>query len=147
VESGSPAILKKINRGITTQQVEQTIRLCKEGGVKTAISFMLGIPGETATDLKATYEFAKKIDPDWCHFNIFIAYPGCYLYEEILRDGLYDRLEDFLAYVKTEEFDYVSLLETQRRFHRAFNRRPKRILKKIRREGPVSVLRHRLIPR
>src|SRR3972149_1162696 len=147
VESGYPAILKKINRGITTQQVEQTIKLCKEEGVKTAVSFMLGIPGETVKDMKATYEFAKKIDPDWCHFNIFIAYPGCYLYEEILRDGLYDRLEDFLAYVKTEDFNYESLLETQRRFHRAFNRRPKRILRKIRREGPVNVLRHRLIPR
>ena len=144
VESGSPAILKKINRGITTQQVEDAIRLCKEEGVQTAVSFMLGIPGETTKDMKATYEFAKKIDPDWCHFNIFIAYPGCYLYEEILRDGLYDRLEDFLAYVKTEDFNYESLLETQRRFHRAFNRRPKRILRKIRREGPVNVLRQGL---
>ena len=144
VESGSPAILKKINRGITTRQVEHTIELCKEEGVQTAISFMLGIPGETAKDMKATYEFATKIDPDWCHFNIFIAYPGCDVYDEIIRDGLYDRLEDFLAYVKTDDFNYESLLEIQRRFHRAFNRRPKRILRKIRREGPVNVLKQGL---
>jgi radical SAM superfamily enzyme YgiQ (UPF0313 family) len=105
---------------------------------------MLGIPGETVKDMKTTYEFATKVDPDWCHFNIFIAYPGCAVYEEILRDGLYDRMEDFLAYVKTKDFNYESLLETQRRFHRAFNRRPKRILRKIRKEGPVNVLRQRL---
>jgi len=141
VESGSPAVLKKINRGITTQQVEQTIRLCKEEGVKTAVSFMLGIPGETVKDMKATYEFAKKIDPDWCHFNIFIAYPGCYLYEEILRDGLYDRLEDFLAYVKTEDFNYESLLEIQKRYQSDLDLSPKRILRKMRREGFWTVLK------
>jgi anaerobic magnesium-protoporphyrin IX monomethyl ester cyclase len=141
VESGSPEILKKINRGITPEQVEHTIRLCKEEGVNTAVSFMLGIPGETAKDMQDTYKFAKKIDPTWCHFNIFIAYPGCCLYEEILRDGLYDRKEDFLAYVKTPDFNYESLLETQRRFHRAFNRSPKRVLRKIKQEGPISVLR------
>jgi anaerobic magnesium-protoporphyrin IX monomethyl ester cyclase len=141
VESGSPAILKKINRGITVQQVARTIELCKEEGVNTAVSFMLGIPGETAKDMKATYKFAKKIDPDWCHFNIFIAYPGCSLYEEILQKRLYDRFEDFLAYVKTEDFNFESLLEIQRRFHRSFNRSPKRILRKIRREGFLAVLR------
>jgi anaerobic magnesium-protoporphyrin IX monomethyl ester cyclase len=144
VESGSPAVLREINRGITLQQVENTFRLCREERVKTAVSFMLGIPGETAKDMKDTFRFARKIDPDWCHFNIFIAYPGCYLYDEILQKGLYDRLEDFLAYVKTKDFNYESLLETQRRFHKSFNKSPKRILRKVRQEGALKVLKQSL---
>ena len=107
---------------------------------------MLGIPGETAKDMKATFKFAKKIDPDWCQFNIFIAYPLSIQYEEILQKGLYDRVEDFVVYVKTKDFDYESLLDVQRRFHMSFNRSPKRILRKIRREGFLSVLRKRLRP-
>lgn len=144
VESGSPRILRKINKDITLQQAVHAFKLCKEEGIQIACSFMLGIPGETAKDMKATLKFAKKLDPDWCQFNIFIAVPGSGLYEEIMRSGLYDRVEDFLVYVKTEDFNYESLLEAQRRFHIKFNRSPKRILRKIRREGFLSVLRKSL---
>jgi anaerobic magnesium-protoporphyrin IX monomethyl ester cyclase len=140
VESGSAPILKKTRRDITLQQAIHAFKLCKEEGIQIASSFMLGIPGETAKDLKATFEFAKKLDPDWCRFNIFIAYPGCSLYEEILQKGLYDRVEDFLAYVKTEDFNYESLLAVQRGFHKSFNRSPKRLLRKIRRGSFLSVL-------
>jgi radical SAM superfamily enzyme YgiQ (UPF0313 family) len=101
---------------------------------------MLGIPGETMRDMEATFKFARKLDPDWCRFNIFVAVPGSSLYEEVMRNGLYDRVEDFAAYVKTDDFNYESLLEVQKRFHREFNRSPKRILRKIRREGLLTVL-------
>ena len=142
VESGSAKILKKINRGITLQQVTDAFKLCKEEGMQTVGSFIIGIPGETIEDMEATYNFAKILDPDWFLLNVFIAYPGCSLYDEILQKGLYDRLEDFLAYVKTDDFNYELLLEIQRRFHRNFNRSPKRILRKIRREGFFHTLRN-----
>ena len=109
--------------------------------MQTVGSFILGIPGETTKDMEATYKFAKRLDPDWCTFNVFIAYPGCTIYDEVLQNGLYDRIEDFLLYVKTEDFNYESLMEVQRRFHKNFNRSPKRILRKIRREGFMSILR------
>jgi len=144
VESGSAPILKKLNKGITLQQVIDAFKLCKEEGIQIASSFMLGIPGETVNDMKATFRFAKNLDPDWCQFNMYIAVPGSGLYEEIMRSGLYDRVEDFVAYVKTKDFDYESTLEIQKRFHTNFNRSPKRILRKIRREGFLSVLRKAL---
>jgi radical SAM superfamily enzyme YgiQ (UPF0313 family) len=141
VESGSPRILKKINKGIALEQTIQAFKLCREEGIQIACSFILGIPGETANDMEATFKFAKKLDPDWCQFNIFVACPGSGLYEEVMQKGLYDRVEDFVAYVKTEDFNYESVLKIQRRFHREFNRSPKRILRKIRREGFLAVLR------
>jgi len=116
VESGSPRILSKINKGITLDQVVHAFKLCREEGIKIDCSFMLGIPGETVNDMNATFGFAKKLDPDWV----------------------------LVAYVKTEDFDYESTLEIQRRFHKEFNRSPKRILRKIRREGFMSVLRKSL---
>jgi anaerobic magnesium-protoporphyrin IX monomethyl ester cyclase len=141
VESGSPRILRKLNKGITLHQVVQAFKLCREEGIQISCSVMLGIPGETVNDMKATFNFAKKLDPDWCQFNIFIAYPSSALYDEIMTNGLYENAEDFAKYVKTEEFDYELLLKIQRRFHKDFNRSPKRILRKIRREGLLSVLR------
>jgi hypothetical protein len=54
---------------------------------------------------------------------------------------LYDREEDFLLYVKTDDFDFESLKKIQSRFHMTFSRSPKRIMRKIRREGFFHTLK------
>jgi radical SAM superfamily enzyme YgiQ (UPF0313 family) len=107
---------------------------------------MLGTPDETLKDMEASLKFAKKLNPDWCLFNIFIANPDSKLYQEVLESKKYDRLDDFLLSVKTEEFDYNSLMEIQRRFFKEFHRSPKQILKRIRREGVVNFAKRRLNP-
>lgn len=141
IQSGSPHILEKLNINFTLEQVVQAFKLCREEGIQIACSFMLGIPGETIEDMKTTYKFAKKLDPDWCHFYVFIACPNSGLYEEVLQKGLYDRMEGFLAYAKTDDFNYETVLELQRRFQTGFNLSRKRIFRKIKREGVFSVLR------
>jgi radical SAM superfamily enzyme YgiQ (UPF0313 family) len=140
-ESGAPHILEKINRGITIDQMRAGVRLCREEGIQVACSFMLGIPGETIKDMETTLKFAKKLNPDWCQFNIFVAYPDSILYQEILKNHLYDRKEDSLLYVKTKDFDYKLLLDLQKRFHREFNQSPRRIAQKIKREGILNVVK------
>jgi len=144
VESGSPRILKRINRTITIEQTENAFHLCRQVGIRVACSFMLGFPDETREDLEATRRFADKLDPDWCQFNVFIAYPDSSLYQELLQTGKYDRLDEFLLAAKTDDFDYNSLMEIQRRFFREHNGAPKRVLKRIRREGLWNFVKRRL---
>jgi radical SAM superfamily enzyme YgiQ (UPF0313 family) len=141
IQSGSQRILDKLNTHTNLEQIVQALRLCRQERIHIACSFMLGIPGETFNDMNSTFKFAKKLDPDWCTFYVFIACPDSNLYEEVLQMGLYDRLEDFLAYVKTPEFDYKAVVEIQQRFQRGFNTSPKRILRRIRREGFLSFFR------
>jgi radical SAM superfamily enzyme YgiQ (UPF0313 family) len=131
VESGSPLILEKIKREVTVKQAINAARLCKQEGIQTAYSFMLGIPGETMKDIEATFKLAKKLNPDWCQFNVFVAYPGCALYEEILREGLYEYMDGFLAYVKTEHFNYKFLLRIQGEYHRKFNNSVSRVFQRF----------------
>ncbi len=144
VESGSQRILKQINRTITLEQTENAFRLCKQVGIRVACSFMLGFPDETLEDLEATRRFADKLDPDWCQFNVFIAYPDSSLYQEMLQTGKYDRLDEFLLTVKNGDFDYKQLMEIQRRFFHEHNGAPKRVLRRIRREGVFNFLKRRL---
>jgi anaerobic magnesium-protoporphyrin IX monomethyl ester cyclase len=141
VESGSPRILEKLNKKITMEQTVRTFKLCKEEGIQIASSFMLGLPGETIEDMKATFKFARKLDPDWCQFNVFVAVPGSALYREVIEKKLYDRTEDFVTYVKTDEFDYETVVKIQHRFHSTFNRSPKRILRKIRKDGLLTTMK------
>lgn len=141
VESGSPSILKKLNKGISLEQALRAFELCREEGLQTSCSFILGVPDETISDMEATLKFAKQLNPDWCQFNIFIACPGSSLYEEVLEEHLYDRREGFLLFVKTADFDYQSLLKIKRRFQNDYDLSPKRLLRKIRKEGFVNVLK------
>ncbi len=138
VESGSTRILEKINKHISKEQTEQAVKMCKQEGIQVAASFILGIPGETIADMEETLQFAKKINPDLCQFNTFIAYPDSLLYEEMNQSGNYEQLDEFLLAAKTDEFDFNKLMDIQRRFHREFNTAPKRIMWRMRRD-PVGV--------
>jgi anaerobic magnesium-protoporphyrin IX monomethyl ester cyclase len=141
VESGVQRILEKINKHISLDQVEQAFKMVRKEGIQVAASFMLGIPGETKADMETTFKFAQKLNPDLCQFNVFIAYPDSLLYEEILQSGNYEKLDEFLLAAKTEDFDYKTVMEIASRYHREFHRAPKRILYKVRREGPLPVVR------
>lgn len=146
VESGSQQILRQIGRNVTLEQIENAFKLCHKNGIQTACSFMLGMPGETLKDMETSLKFAKKIDPDFCQFNIFIANPDSKMYQEVLDSKNYTQLDDFLFSVKTEEYDFNSLMSIQRRFFREFHRSPKQIMKRIRREGAVNFAKRRLNP-
>jgi radical SAM superfamily enzyme YgiQ (UPF0313 family) len=146
VESGSERILQRIGRNTTLEQIETAFKLCRKNGMQTACSFMLGVPDETLEEMEVSLKFAKKLDPDWCIFNIFIANPDSRLYQEVLDSKNYTQLDDFLLAVKTKEWDYDSLLAVQRRFFRDFHRSPKQIMKRIRREGVMNFAKRRLNP-
>jgi anaerobic magnesium-protoporphyrin IX monomethyl ester cyclase len=145
VESGSQRILKRIGRNTTPEQVETAFKLCRKNNIKTACSFMLGLPDETLKDMETSLKFAKKLSPDWCQFNTFIAYPDSKLYNELLEKGNYVKLDEFLISVKTDEFDYNSLMAVQRRFFKEFHMTPKQIMKRVRREGAINFAKRRLM--
>lgn len=144
VESASPRILKRIGRNTTPQQVENAFKLCRKNNIKTACSFMLGLPDETLKDMEDSLKFAKKLSPDWCQFNTFIAYPDSKLYNELLESGKYTKLDEFLLAVKSDEYSYEDLQAIQRRFFKEFHMTPQQILKRVRREGALSFAKRRL---
>lgn len=141
VESGSPTIQQKLNKNIDLQEVKRTFELCREVGIRTATSFMLGIPGETVDDMNATFKFAKSLQADWCMFNIYIACPGSKLYDEVISQGLYDQMDNYLARVKTKDFDYDTLVKIQRSFQRNCQKSTSRLIRVIKQEGLGSAVK------
>jgi radical SAM superfamily enzyme YgiQ (UPF0313 family) len=141
VESGSPTIQQKLNKNIDLQEVKRTFELCREVGIRTTTSFMLGIPGETVDDMNATFKFAKSLQADWCMFNIYIACPGSKLYDEVISQGLYDQMDNYLARVKTKDFDYDTLVKIQRSFQRNCQKSTSRLIRVIKQEGLGSAVK------
>ncbi len=103
---------------------------------------MLGIPGETVTDMNATFNFAKTLKADWCMFNIYIACPGSALYDEVISQRLYDQMDGYLARVKTKEFDYDMLVKIQRDFQRNCQKSSSsKLMRVIKQEGLGSAVK------
>jgi radical SAM superfamily enzyme YgiQ (UPF0313 family) len=144
IESGSQKVLNHINRQISLEQIEKAVKLCRKASIQVACSFMIGMPSETKEDLMASYRFADKLNADWCQFNVFIAYPDSPLWREMLETGKYTQLDDFLYSYKTDEFDYAELMRIQKQFFKDYHRAPKRILKRIQREGVLNFAKRQL---
>ena len=98
IESGSPRILRFINKDITLEQAINAIKICKKLKIKCSTSFVIGFPTETKTDLSLTEKFIYKLKPDSILVKIFVPYPGCELYKYVVEKGLFNppnKLEDW----------------------------------------------------
>jgi anaerobic magnesium-protoporphyrin IX monomethyl ester cyclase len=72
-ESGSQKILDAMQRGVTVEQVQSSVSVCKTRGIQTGMFLMWGYEGEELQDIEATIEHVKRSDPDI--FFTTIAYP------------------------------------------------------------------------
>ncbi len=72
-ESGSQKILDRMRRGVTIEQVQHAIRLCRNYGIKTGMFLMWGYEGEELEDIEATIEHVRVSQPDV--FLTTVAYP------------------------------------------------------------------------
>lgn len=86
VESGSERILKSIDKKVTLNQIENSIRITKKVGIKTVCFFIFGLPNETVEDMMRTIKFAKRINPTFASFNIATPYPNTAFYENVKEE-------------------------------------------------------------
>lgn len=61
VESGSPAILKEMNKRATVEQAKKAIDLTWKSGIMPFPYMMFGMPSETEDTIRETVEFCKEI--------------------------------------------------------------------------------------
>ncbi len=88
VESGSEKILKSFNKQIIKSDILKSAERLKKKGIFFTASFLLGYIDETKSDLKATIQFAKKMDPTIVSFRILIPLPGTKIYEKYVKEDL-----------------------------------------------------------
>lgn len=92
IESGSPRILKLINKGISPEMVlELNLRLRREG-IIPHYSFMAGFPTETEKDFKETLNLMQRLKREnpraviW-KVNQYTPYPGTELFDLAVQNG------------------------------------------------------------
>ena len=87
IESGSPEILKNINKNITLDKIENAVKMAKKSGLITVGFFMVGNYGETDKTINETIRFIRKIGLDYTQFTIATPYPGTELADQVAKNG------------------------------------------------------------
>ena len=138
VESGDERILKLYNKKYTKDQVTAAFKHCKEIGIRTAGTFIIGLPEETEESCLATIRFAKELDCDFASFNVAVPRSGTALREKSIEKKLikdediqFDHSGDEIA-MATNHLNKEEVLRLKRLAVREFYFRPGYILRRIR---------------
>ncbi len=143
IESGVQELLDSVNKGFTLKEVESAVKMTQEAGIEVVSNFILGFPKETPEMTRQTIEFAKRIDPDFCKFNILLPYPGSKLHSEVVALGLintksgYDQyssqagLEGGEVIYSPPNYSPQLLAQMQKKANREFYLRPKIIFRHL----------------
>ena len=96
LESGSDNILNYLKRGtVTVEQNRNAIRLCKQSGIRTVATFIIGSPGETTDDVEETKQLIKDPNLDEAHVFQLIPLPGTEVWDYAKRKGVVSDDFDF----------------------------------------------------
>lgn len=107
IEAGSETLRKSVNKDLSDEQIETTVRVAREGGLKgLKIYAMIGLPHETQKDLEAIVTLLAKLKKENKGFdlsvslNTFIPKPNT-PFEGAKREDK-KSLEKKVAYLKKE---------------------------------------------
>lgn len=103
IESGVQEILDRVNKGITLEQVRETIKLTKRIGIRALGFFLIGSPGETTETIKQTLKFAKELDLDYVQFSKVTAKPLTPLWRQLVEETGQDYWKDYILGLTEEQ--------------------------------------------
>lgn len=155
VESGSEKILASINKGTRLDQIRKAVAACRDSGILSFCSFIIGTPGETEETIRETKAFVKELDPDFAIFCIFAPLPGSFFFDEFLKAGRldldaidWDRYINLLSnrppLMAAGELSEARLVTLQKELFRGFYFRPAYIWRRLRLLRTAQQLRQNL---
>ncbi len=81
-ESGSPRILKNINKKSTREENSLCLEIARKHGLKVKALMSIGHPGETRQTIEETTKWLIETRPDDFDVSIITTYPGTPYYDE-----------------------------------------------------------------
>jgi len=138
LESANQKTLDRINKNLSVDQIETTVRRAKKAGLEPHITVMMGYPWETKPEAKNTVGLAKKLFDrgyvDTLQATILIPYPGTPLFAECktkkwLLTENWDEFDQRMAIMKSPLTE-KDVKELTQELYKSFMT-PKFILRKI----------------
>lgn len=90
VESGSNAVLRRLKKGETRDQIETALQAATELGFEVSCYFLIGSPGEDPGAIRESFRLARKYDIAKAYFYSLTPIPGTELYDWAAANGYID---------------------------------------------------------
>jgi anaerobic magnesium-protoporphyrin IX monomethyl ester cyclase len=85
-ESGSQKVLDAMQKGLRVEDIRTANRLLKAEGIDVGVFLQFGYPGETWTDIEATLQLTREIEPADIGVSVSYPLPGTGFYERVRKD-------------------------------------------------------------
>ena len=126
VESGSQRVLKEImHKPLNLSIVERVISDCRELGISTDVAILMGLPGETKSDIEDAKDFFGSIKPNWFRFSMATPLVGSEMLDICLDKGYlkgdYLKCDFKKPIIETEDFTPEYIQETAYLLNLEFN--------------------------
>lgn len=72
-ESGSQKVLDAMEKGLRVEDIKSANRVLKANGIDVGVFLQFGYPGETWSDIEATLQLAREIEP--ADIGVSVSYP------------------------------------------------------------------------
>ena len=144
VETGNPAIAKRIGKPIDGSRYHEAIRIAHRHGMEVRSSFIIGNMDETGETMQDTLNFAIELDTDLFQLSISTPYPGTALFAEAAAKG-WLKHRNWYSYgqgevlVEQPQISAEEIYRFERYAFRRFYMRPIAVLRMLRR---ITTLRH-----
>ena len=76
VESGNAKSLALLRKDVSIAKSRQAFADTREAGLRSLAYMILGVPGETAEDVRASIRFCRELSADYVQFSSLTAMPG-----------------------------------------------------------------------
>ncbi len=85
-ESGSQKVLDAMEKGLRVDDIRNANRLLTAEGIDVGVFLQFGYPGETWTDIEATLQLAREIEPADIGVSVSYPLPGTQFYERVRQE-------------------------------------------------------------
>lgn len=150
VETAKAETLEAIHKDFSTPEMKTAFTACRRAGLETVATVIVGLPGETTSDIEATMDFVCDLDPDYLSVHTAVPRAGTELRRKMIADGLVSaELANMdqsgeASVLSSDTLSPQTILALRKRFNRRFYLRPKFLVRTTWRnlKNPRRLLEH-----
>jgi radical SAM superfamily enzyme YgiQ (UPF0313 family) len=110
IESGSPRILKLMNKQISPEAFSAQKRILDAAGISSGTNVIVGYPTETEEDIAQTFRVCREnaILPSVC---FLLPIPGSEIYERALREGYISNEKEYIFNIGEQQYLKINMTD------------------------------------
>jgi len=96
IESADEDVLKSVDRYMKIDRVREVVKWTKDAGITVLGFFMIGLPGETRSQMYRTLDLMKELDLDFIQLNKFTPIPNSKIYHKMVEEHKIDYWKEYV---------------------------------------------------